>query len=104
MYGEVRLEVNGEYIYTNILNIDYELNGNYIPEIIYPVEKCREAEYPEMSIKYIVIDNVDNIDYNNVTELKIVELSLDIEPFEYATTYEISSWYVKDSVTILEVV
>jgi hypothetical protein len=103
MYGEVRINVNNEYYYSSILNIDYELIGGYLPEIKNPIEQCREAEYPELQVKYLVIENIEDIDYNEVIEVEITSLDLDIEPFTYLGVYDLDSWVIKKTVTILGV-
>lgn len=103
MYGEIRIKVGNDWVYRDILNIDYEIDGKYIPAILYPTDKCREAEYPEMMIKAIIIENVDNFDYTEASELEIISLDIDIEPCEYSTEYKIDRWYIKNSITILEV-
>lgn len=103
MYGEIRIKVNNEYCYSSILNIDYELIGEYLPEIKNPIEICSEAEYPELKVKYLVIENIEDIDYNDVVDLEITSLDLDIEPFTYLGVYDLTSWVIKKTVTILEV-
>jgi len=106
MYGEIQIKINNElYIYKEILNIEYELEGEYLPEILYPNSDCRESEYPEMIIKAFIIEGTPKeIEFNKVDEIKIISLDLDIEPCEYKLEYKINNFTIKNNIIVIEVI
>lgn len=105
MYGQIKIDVGDDFIYKDILNLSYTIKGQYIPSIEYPTENCRPTEYPEVTIKAIVVDGDDYEYFRDIKEITIDTLDLDLgEYYEYSINFDVKKIYKDDKFIVLDVV
>lgn len=103
MYGEIKIKVGELYTYKDIISLDYDVIGDYTPQISYPIHRCQNEELPEVNIKKFVIEFDDKWDYkNNIIELVQLDLDLGVR-YECKIEYTIKNYELHNDFIIIEV-